>query len=194
MNVRVATAADATAVTETFALAFHEDPVWSWAFADETSRLAKMREFFGLLVRGGMSHGWVRMTEGCGAASLWIPPGEPDLVGPEANRYEPLLTELAGDHADRVTALRAGFKAARPREPHFFLSLLGTHPRRRGRGDGMRLLEHDLALIDAEGGACYLESTSPANDHRYEARGFERFGEFSPPGGPVVGCMWRPPR
>lgn len=190
-SARAAAAADEAAVTETFALAFEHDPVWSWAFPEDDSRLSKLREFWGLLVRGAMPHGWVRMTEGCGAASLWIPPGEPDLVGPEADRYEPLLAELAGDRADRVAALSAAFKAARPDEPHFFLSLLGTHPEHRGRGEGMTLLEDDLRLIDAEGAPCYLESTSPANDPRYEARGFERVGEFGPSGGPVIGRMWR---
>jgi GNAT superfamily N-acetyltransferase len=190
----VATADDTAAVTETFALAFRDDPVWSWAFPDDASRLGKLREFWGLLVRGALPHGWIWLTEGCGAATLWIPPGEPDLVGPEADRYSPMLIELAGDRAEEVATLSAGFKAARPSEPHYFLSLLGTHPDRRGRGEGMWLLEQNLAAIDGEGAAAYLESTNSGNDHRYEACGFERFGEFSLPEGPVVGCMWREAR
>ncbi len=59
----------------------------------------------------------------------------------------------------------------------------------------MGLLDENLALIDAEGGAAYLESTNPANDRLYEGRGFTRVGEFRAPGeGPVVACMFRPPR
>jgi GNAT superfamily N-acetyltransferase len=193
-SARVAAAADAADVTETFALAFSDDPVWTWAFPDEGSRLGKLREFWGLLVRGAMPHGWIWLTEGCGAATLWIPPGEPDLVGPEADRYSPMLMELAGERSEEVALLSARFKAARPTEPHYFLSLLGTLPSHRGRGEGMWLLEENLAAIDEEGGAAYLESTNSANDHRYEARGFERFGEFSLPDGPVVGRMWRDAR
>jgi hypothetical protein len=59
----------------------------------------------------------------------------------------------------------------------------------------MRLLAHDLALIDEEHGAAYLESSNPANNGRYASAGFEWFGEFSYPGnGPVVTTMWRRPR
>jgi hypothetical protein len=53
----------------------------------------------------------------------------------------------------------------------------------------------DLALIDADGFPAYLESSNPANNHRYAGVGFEEVGEFSYPGGdPVVTTMWRPAR
>ncbi len=62
-------------------------------------------------------------------------------------------------------------------------------------GEGTGLLDHNLARIDAEDGAAYLESTNPANDGLYEIRGFERVGGFSAPdGGPAVACMWRAAR
>lgn len=38
----------------------------------------------------------------------------------------------------------------------------------------------------------YLESSNPANSHRYRRHGFEQIGEFYPPGGMVpVTTMWR---
>jgi hypothetical protein len=56
----------------------------------------------------------------------------------------------------------------------------------------MRLLAHDLELIDAEHVPAYLESSNPANNHRYASVGFEPLGEFGYPcGGPVVTTMWR---
>jgi hypothetical protein len=56
----------------------------------------------------------------------------------------------------------------------------------------MALLEHNLALIDAEGMPAYLESSNPANDSRYERRGFLRVGEFTRPDDQVtVGTFWR---
>ena len=59
----------------------------------------------------------------------------------------------------------------------------------------MSLLRHDLALIDEEGAAAYLESSNPANDERYESVGFHKIGQFeAPDGGPVVSTMWRPAR
>ena len=59
----------------------------------------------------------------------------------------------------------------------------------------MRLLAHDLELIDAEGFPAYLESSNPANDARYASLGFEPIGELSYPGhGPAVTTMWRAAR
>ncbi|MGZ6342745.1 MAG: GNAT family N-acetyltransferase, partial [Candidatus Limnocylindrales bacterium] len=73
--------------------------------------------------------------------------------------------------------------------------LLGTHPAHRGRGIGMELLQHNLGRIDAFGAPAYLESSNPANDHRYERLGFKRRGQFTlPEQGPVVTTMWRAPR
>jgi predicted GNAT family acetyltransferase len=58
----------------------------------------------------------------------------------------------------------------------------------------MRLLAENLALIDEEHHAAYLESSNPANNGRYARVGFERVGEFTYPDGPVVTTMWRPAR
>ena len=196
METRAATDADAAAVAELFALAFYDDPTWSWAFPDPDRRLEQQRRYWGLMVNSALPLGWVRISEGCGAAALWIPPGEPELSEEDEQRFEPLLRELAGDRADEVLELTSEFDANHPRDrPHYYLSLLGTHPDRRGRGEGMALLADNLARIDTEGAAAYLESSNAANNHRYERHGFVRTGEFSAPGGePVVACMWREPR
>lgn len=88
------------------------------------------------------------------------------------------------------------FEEAHPRErPHYYLSLLGTHPEQRGRGLGMSLLAANLELIDEQGMPAYLESSNAVNDRRYEALGFERVGAFCTPDGAVTAStMWREPR
>ena len=59
----------------------------------------------------------------------------------------------------------------------------------------MALLAHDLGLIDDDGLPAYLESSNPANNHRYADVGFEGVGEFAYPGeGPMVTTMWRSAR
>jgi GNAT superfamily N-acetyltransferase len=195
LRARVATPADAAALGELFALAFYDDPAWSWGFPDEQRRLQQHTIWWGMFVNSALPHRWVWLTEGRGAASLWIPPGAPELSEADEARSEPLLRELIGDWADRVLEFTALFDQHRPAEPHYYLSLLATHPDHRGRGEGMGLLDHNLGLIDAQGGAAYLESTNPGNDRLYERRGFVRVGEFSAPGGgPVVACMWRAAR
>ena len=107
-----------------------------------------------------------------------------------------MVRDLIGSHADDVLALFERFDANHPRHvPHFYLSLLGTHPDHRGQGKGMGLLAENLARIDELRLPAYLESSNRANDRRYERLGFVQIGEFSAPGdGPTVGCMWRDPR
>jgi ribosomal protein S18 acetylase RimI-like enzyme len=191
--VRSATPADLDAVVETISLAFRDDPTWSWAFPDPARRLEQYRAWWGLFVRGALRYPWVLMTESCEAAALWIPPGGTELSDDDEPRIEQLLVQLVGSRAKDVSELLDCFDQAHPAEPpHYYLSLLGTHPDHAGRGIGMAVLEESLARIDAEHMPAYLESSNPRNNHRYERFGFDATGEFFPPGGDVpVTAMWR---
>jgi GNAT superfamily N-acetyltransferase len=196
VDARVVGPADADPVAETLALAFFADPVWSWVFGDPTRRHEQLVALWGLFVAAAVDHGWVWTTPGYGAATLWIPPGRPELAEPYASQLAPLLDGLVGPRAALVTEVFERFEAAHPHdEDHFYLSLFGTHPDHRGRGIGMGLLAANLARIDDAGMPAYLESSNPANDRRSGSVGFERHGEFTlPDGGPTVTTMWRPAR
>jgi len=193
---QVVTEAEAAAVTELFALAFYEDPTWSWAFPDPAKRMAQHRAFWRLYVDSAIGYGWVWMTKDGGAAAQWIPPGKPELTDEAEAKVEPMVRKQLGPHADDVLALIERFGANHPRHPpHYYLGLLGTHPDHRGKGKGMGLLAANLALIDEAGMPAYLESSNRANDHLYARLGFAQVGEFSVPGGkPTLACMWRDPR
>jgi GNAT superfamily N-acetyltransferase len=195
MDVRRATNADAEQLTELFALAFNRDPTWSWAFPDGDRRLGQHRALWGLFLHSALSYQWVWLTADGGAAALWIPPGKSELTTEDEDRVEPLLREHLGGHADAVLTLMERFEAHHPRDvPHYYLSLLGTHPDHRGQGKGMGLLAANLATIDAAGLPTYLESSNRANDHRYARLGYAQIGEFAAPGGgPTIACMWREP-
>jgi GNAT superfamily N-acetyltransferase len=195
-GIQRVTEAEAGQVTDLFALAFLEDPVWGWAFPDTERRLEQLRLWWGLYVHSAVPYGWVLMTEDGGAASSWIPPDQPELNEEDEARVEPLLREIVGAHADDVLILLDRFEASHPRSrPHYYLSLVATHPRHRGEGKGMRLLAAGLDQIDEQGLPAYLESSNRANDRRYEGLGFERIGEFAAPrGGPTVVPMWRDSR
>jgi GNAT superfamily N-acetyltransferase len=176
--------------------AFYDDPVWAWAFPDPERRLEQHRVLWRFAAASALDYGWVWLTDECASATLWIPPGRPELRPEDEARLEPLLNKLLGDGATRVLDTFERFDAAHPKgEPPYYLSLLGTHPEHRGRGEGMGLLADNLVRIDAEGAPAYLESSNPANDHRYERLGFSRWGEFDlGEGGPTVTQMWRDPR
>jgi ribosomal protein S18 acetylase RimI-like enzyme len=193
MEARSASLAELPALTETISLAFNDDPTWSWAIPDRQKRPA----FWSFMIQGALRYPWVLCTERYEAVAVWIPPGGTELAEVDEARMAPLLESLVGSRSHDVLELLARFEEAHPHdEPHYYLSLLGTHPDHRGRGIGMRLLAECLARIDEEHMPCYLESSNPANDHRYERFGFAAVGQFHPPGResfPLT-TMWRDAR
>jgi GNAT superfamily N-acetyltransferase len=138
---------------------------------------------------------WVWTTPGYEAATVWVPPGRPELNETDEALLKPMLEESLGARAGLVFDVFDRFEAAHPHAPdHYYLSLLGTHTAHRGAGIGMRLLADNLARLDAIGMPAYLESTNPANLRRYEGVGFAVCGAFDlPHGGPTVTTMWRDP-
>jgi GNAT superfamily N-acetyltransferase len=193
MIVRPATPADLPAVTETISLAFHNDPTWSWAFPDSDTRQAGYTALWGFLIKGALRYPWVMVTESCEAAAVWIPPGGTEVAVEDEPLFAPLADELFGSRAGEVLELVSRFEENHPHsEPHYYLSLLGTHPDHAGRGIGMALLAENLARIDEERFPAYLESTNPANNPRYERHGFEATGAFDAPGHDTpITTMWR---
>jgi GNAT superfamily N-acetyltransferase len=191
VETRVATRADLDGVTRTLWQAFRDDPLWGWAFPDH-----KMLEpWWRLLVGSALRYPWVWIADDYAAASVWIPPGGTELTEDEEQRVGPLLGELAGPRSSSVLELVERFGTSHPGEPHYYLSLLGTHPDSRGRGLGMELLAENLDAIDAENMPAYLESSNPENDERYARLGFEPHGAFSTPDEKhFVTTMWREPR
>lgn len=193
VEARVATADELDTLSETLTLAFREDPVWSWGFSVRESGLDGMRSAWRLYLRSALDYGWVWRTEDGAAVALWIPPGKPDLVPGDEERFEPLMRETLGSRAELLFDAFERFEEARPSEPHYYLSLLGTHPDHSGQGWGMGLLADNLVRIGAEGVAAYLESSNPANVPRYERLGFAVFDEFAVGEGIAVAQMWREP-
>jgi GNAT superfamily N-acetyltransferase len=186
---RVAGASDLAGVAQTIEAAFREDPLWSWAIPDAS----RMNDWWRFLVGSALRYPFVFVAGDYAAASVWIPPGGSELTEHEEELLGPLLEELAGAHAPAVMDLFERFEAAHPRDrPHYYLSLLGTHPEHRGQGLGMALLAENLASIDKEGMPAYLESSNPENVSRYERLGFAQIGEFSTSDASrTVATMWR---
>jgi ribosomal protein S18 acetylase RimI-like enzyme len=192
---RAATPDDVAAVTRCLASAFREDPVWGlWTFPEEATREDLLFSLMRFWVRGGVRHPWLRMTEGAGAVALWVPPGQAEMSAQEELELAEFLQRALPVRAAEVLELLAEFDRHHPHEqPHYYLSLWGTHRDRVGEGQGTALIEECLARIDAERMGSYLESTNPANLARYEALGFRSRKRFGPLGGPQITTMWREP-
>jgi len=192
MRPHLALSEDLPALTETIASAFADDPVWTWAFPDTAAH----RPLYEMFIRAPLRDGSVWATDGCDAAAVWILPGGEEMTPAVEAELETLVGRFAGPRAAEVSELIGSFDATHPHDrEHYYLSLLGTHPRARGGGLGMDLLRHNLAQIDRQRMPAYLESTNPDNDRRYESVGFEKVGEFATPGGErTVATMWREPQ
>jgi GNAT superfamily N-acetyltransferase len=188
------------AICRTITLAFATDPIWSVALATPDGGTDHHQPYWRIFVEGAMRFGTVHRTEHGEAVSVWLPPGAaqptPELTPELEGDLERLLVQTldpAGVAA--IHGLYARFEASRASIPpgHAYLSLLATHPEHRGQGLGQALLAADLTGWDAVGVPAYLESTNPANDHRYARAGFARIGGFEAvlDGAPVT-AMWRP--
>jgi ribosomal protein S18 acetylase RimI-like enzyme len=193
---RRATVADLEFVTDVITLAFAKDPLWSWALSRPDGGTDHHRAFWRLFVEGALRYPSSSIAQDGAAVAVWIPPGEDELTAAQEEQMTEHCVVSLGSRSVRCLGLLARMEELHPREvAHYYLSLLATHPDRRGQGIGMRLVSDDLATIDAEHVPAYLESSNPANNARYEALGFEPVRELAAPGdGPVVTTMWRPAR
>ena len=192
LEVRVATEDDLDGITATLTAAFEADPLWGWVFPTGKGLDVLWR----FCIRSALRYPWVWVADDYAAASVWIPPAGVELTQEEEASLGPMLDGLVGSRASEILTLFERFDHTHPDEPpHYYLSLLGTHPGHRGKGLGMALLADNLARIDSEGMPAYLESSNPENDRRYERLGFVRAGEFQRPDGKLIcSTMWRESR
>lgn len=189
--------ADIDSAVETITLAFMHDPVWSVALSREDGDPSHLRPYWRLFVEGALRYETVFMSAGAETVSVWIPPGGSDLSDDQEAALRSLVeSALDPAKARAMFELWDRFEENHPRnEPHAYLSLLATHPDAAGKGLGQAHLAADLARWDGLGAPAYLESSNPANNHRYARQGFVELGGFvtvldhAP-----VATMWRPAR
>ena len=190
---RRATVDDLDTIVETLTLAFADDPVWRPTLTPPGDPPAGMAEFWTIWVNGAIRYPHVWMLDNAAAVSVWIPPGGTEVSDEQFEELRTLAERRLGPIGPKaVIEVFDRFGRAHPQpEPHFYLSLLGTHPDWRGQGLGMRLLSANLAHADKEGVPTYLESSNPANDQRYQRVGYEPVVSFELPAGQRVTGMWR---
>jgi GNAT superfamily N-acetyltransferase len=121
----------------------------------------------------------------------WFPPDESELTPRQEAALDALLRDSLGTGAGRILRSFEQFETARPRARHYYLSLLGTHPRHAAQGYGRQLLSANLRLLDVDGAPAYLE-VDDALVPFYQRYGFRVTRRFELPGGPGVNSMWRP--
>jgi ribosomal protein S18 acetylase RimI-like enzyme len=190
-SIQTAAASDADRLVNVLVLAFSADPVTRWAFPEPNQYLSYFPEFVRRFGGGAFAHGTAHYVDGWLGAALWLPPGtQPD----EDAMVELLQRAVAEPQQEALFAMLEAMGRHHPREPHWYLPLIGVDPICQGQGHGSALLRHALARCDREGTLAYLESSNPANLPLYERHGFAVVGTIQVGTAPPLWPMVRQPR
>jgi len=191
LEVRRVGPGETAAVAATLARAFEHDRVMRWLTPGD-GRLE--RGFALYLERLWLVHDSCFSTDDGLAAACWLPPDRWRLSAGQRVRLLPRLATVMGRDLPRfATGVRA-IEGRHPREPHWYLPVVGVEPSAQGGGRGSALLRHVLARCDADRTPAYLEATSERSRALYLRHGFEVTEELRlPGGGPPLWPMWREP-
>jgi len=190
-NVTAVAPADRDRAIATIALAFANDPMMRWSFPDPARYMAVVPDFLRAFGGDCFERGTADQTRDFAAAALWLQPGsKPDgeAMGAiiEANMPPERMQDGAG--------LMEQMESFHPKEPHWYLPLIGTDPAHQGEGYGSALLEHAMKRCDRDRLPAYLESSNPVNVPLYERFGFKVMGTIQSGSSPLLTPMLRPAR
>jgi GNAT superfamily N-acetyltransferase len=197
--VRAAAPVELSAIREMLVRAFSDDPQFSWLMPCERSRPARLRRFFGTLLRlegfGLADIDVVGKNGGIAGAAVWFPPGS--WPPPAIRQFRALAgyTRAFGKRVATASALVNAAARAHPSAEYWYLACIGVDPATQGSGLGAALLRSRLAVCDSQGAVAFLESSKSCNVPLYEHFGFVAGRPLSlPPGAPEITPMTRPPR
>lgn len=198
-GVRKATGNDVAQLAAVLARAMQDDPVICWVIPRRETRRKVLPRFFAAMIRHlYLPADEVFTTDDRAAAALWLPPGNAAPATYDVLRLASrvvFLLPLVGRALLRAPGMLRLLDAKHPKEPHYYLALLGTEPTRQSHGIGSAMLHSQLARCDAEGMPAYLESSNWRNVALYARHGFEVTEELElAPTGPSMWLMWREPK
>ena len=191
VSVRAATPADEPAAVDTIVLAFAEDPVSRWCWPEPHGYLTHMPAFVRAFAGKAFEHGGAFRSDDLAGAALWLPPG---VHADEEALGDVIQRTLDDSVREDLGAVMQQLATHHPREPHWYLPMIGVDPARHGQGYGAALMSHVLQQCDRAHAPAYLESTNPRNVSLYRRHGFEALGRVQVGGSPPFVPMMRPAR
>jgi GNAT superfamily N-acetyltransferase len=158
------------------ARAFDDDPIFRYLHPTPRRRRWSCRSFLRAIVRDALPYGevWAATDDGAivGTAG-WLPEG---AYPPSRWRAARLLTATSSSLLTPRT-LRDGVRflteteKLHPKEPHWYLAVIGVEPDRQGEGLGGKLLAAVLDRLDTTGVPAYLETSTAASAHQPGEKG-----------------------
>lgn len=189
-GVRRAGPDDRDVMLDTFAAAFHDDPVVTFLQPNQSKRSAGIAAFAWTALRLPASRRESYVTDDGAAAAIWSPPDQWKLTGRETL---PFVLRMLRTPLRTRAALRFFARADRlhVEEPHWYLDLVGTRPERQGQGLGAALLQPVLDRCDEEGLPVWTYSSNRKNLAFYYRLGFDVLDEVvlidgAPPVFPIL--------
>ena len=140
VGVRKARPDEVRAVGASLAAAFFDDPVIGWAWPVRERRAMILADFFELMAAGSLEYGEAYTVDGCAGAALWVPPEGPESSEEEETAFFGAVEGVTHECFPAVRTLFEVLDARHPREPHYYLPIVGTRPELQGQGVGAALL------------------------------------------------------
>jgi ribosomal protein S18 acetylase RimI-like enzyme len=191
VKVRTMTPADEARAIDTVVLGFVADPMTRWVWPHAHQYLAAMPKFARAFGGAAFAQDGAFCSGEYAGAALWLRPG----VHPDEERLGELMETTASPAAQEAGgAIFEQMARFHPKEPHWYLPLIGVDPAHQGKGHGDALMRYALERFDRERLPAYLESTNPRNISLYRRHGFEELGAIQAGSSPTLVPMLRRPR
>ncbi len=184
------------AAARVLASAFSTDPLMRWMTRNPRDLERRLRPFYDATLRQQLrrSEHEVFVTEDMAGVAIWSGIDDWKMTPWETVRMTPRSLRTFRLPWRPLRVLRA-IERTHPKEPHFYLAILGVHQDRQGEGVGSRVLAHMLDRCDGDGVPTFLEVSNPRNVPFYARHGYVAREPIEPGGGaPSVVPMWREPR
>ena len=172
MHIRKAEEKDIPELSKIMALAFAGEAFNRWVFGDEKTAIERGQKLFALLGRRFINEGYFLTTEDKKAVILCVPP---DSAKASFLKDMGLMFRMALIFRTKMIFMLGIFKQMeimKPKEPHFYIEVLGVDPSVQRGGLGRALMNHVLGICDQNGWLAYLENPEHLVPY-YESFGFK---------------------
>lgn len=196
-SVNTAESSHLTGCVTALAAAFTDDPLMTYIWPDQHIRRTALRAWFRISLRGQhLPRGAVNFTTAAdgtvASVAAWDRPGRSQQPLWATVRYAPPLVRTLRGRILAGIRVRRTLEAHHPRAPHWYLANIGTTPGMEGQGHASALIDHQLAVCDANRIPAYLVSTRESNVPFYQQFGFTVTDQFALTDGTPLWGMWRP--
>lgn len=200
--MKVVTSDEMDQVVGVLASAFLHEEFWSWAIdlphLSQEAKIKKLELLFKIHLKYFcLPYKSAYRLEDFQGAALWSLPSCWQLGLLQQIKFLPEFIKVVGlKHCIKVIHVIDVIQKYHPKEPHYYLQIIGVEPLQQGKGLSKKLLKPILKQCDDQKIPVYLETATPSHVALYRHLGFKMMHELSnlPYGAPIVYGMWRDPK